>query len=60
MVYGYDAVTDRTLQKVFSKCREEDFFLENAPRSLRPSSVNNDQIAKESSLTELEKFGYMS
>nr|XP_043067479.1 histone-lysine N-methyltransferase SETMAR-like [Drosophila bipectinata] len=43
-VYGEDALSERQCQRWFAKFREGDFSFEDAPRSGRPSAVNEDQI----------------
>ena len=43
-VYGEVAVTDSMCQKWFSKVRDGDFSLDDAPRSGRPVEVHSDQM----------------
>ena len=43
-VYGEGAVTDRTCQKRFAKCRAGAFSLDDAPWWGRPVEVDSDQI----------------
>ena len=41
---GESVVTSRTCQRWFTKCRSDDFFLLNEPRSGRPSDVNDEDL----------------
>lgn len=43
-VYGTDAINEKTCQKWFQRFRSGDFNLEDAPRSGRPITIDDDQI----------------
>ena len=43
-VYGENAVAESTVRKWFAKFKANNFNLEDAPRSGRPSTIDDDQI----------------
>jgi len=61
-VYGKSAVSERTCQKWFKRCRDGNFSLSGEPRSGRLSNVNEDCILEEvqknprRSVVELERL----
>jgi len=43
-VYDDDALTERVCQKWFAKFRSGDFYINDAPRSGRPTKINSDNV----------------
>ena len=43
-VYGEKSLTERQCQNWFARFRSGDFYLQNVPRSERPTEVDDDKI----------------
>ena len=43
-VYGEKSLTESQFQNWFARCRSGDFDLKNAPRTARPTEVDDDKI----------------